>query len=245
MNRKILASLLLCMLAWMPSASGAPLVADLSTYRIDMDAYFSGTRLFLFGARNDAGDVVAIIRGPTRDFILRKKESFAGLWINRGRMKFFGVPAFYAVAASRKLEEIAPPALLSELGIGERALLAPPSDPKLLNDFTEYAPAFLDYQRRQKLYSESEMVKFMGETLFKMAIDFPDNIPPGHYTAEIYLINDAKIVGMQAMPIDVVKTGLDAWLYTVAHERPALYGAAAVLLALGIGWAAGRIFEKI
>lgn len=232
-------------LLWSWPAPAAPLVADLSTYRIDMDAYFTGTRVFLFGARNDAGDVVAVVRGPARDFILRKKERFAGLWINRGRMKFFGVPAFYAVASSRKLEEIAPPSLLKQLGIGERALLSPPADPKLLNDFSEYAPAFLDYQQRQKLYTQTDMVRFMGETLFKMDVDFPDNIPPGDYTAEIYLINDARIIGMQTMPISVVKTGLDAWLYTTAHQRPVLYGAAAVLLALGIGWAAGRIFEKI
>lgn len=235
--------------AWLLLASpaaAAPLVADLSTYRIDMDARFSGTRIFLFGARGDTGDVVAVIRGPARDFILRKKESIAGLWVNRGRMKFFGVPAFYAVASSKKLEDIGHPALLKQLGIGERSLIIPPGDIRLRAAFEEYAPAFFDYQHRQKLYAKDrEMARFIGETLFKMDIDFPDNIPSGNYTAEIYLINEGRIAGMQIMPITVVKTGLDAWLYANAHERPALYGALAVLLALGIGWAAGRLFEKI
>lgn len=227
------------------SVLAAPLVADLSTYRIDMDAYFSGTRIFLFGARNDAGDVVAVVRGPAKNFILRKKENFAGLWINSGRMKLFNIPAFYAIAASKPLPEIGQNALFHALGIGERSLMPVPVNPAIISNFSEYADAFLDYQRQQKLYTQTDMKNFIGETLFKMDVVFPDNIPPGHYTAEIYLINGARIVGMQTMPITVVKTGLDAWIYSAAHEHPVPYGLSAVLLALGIGWAAGRIFEKM
>ena len=76
-------------------------------------------------------------------------------------------------------------------------------------------------------------------------MEFPDNIPPGDYTAEIYLISDGEMVGMQSTPMKVVKSGLDAFLYSAAHDHPALYGLSAILLALGIGWLAGRVFEKV
>src|SRR4051812_28754135 len=117
-------SLLLILLP-LPALS-APLVADLSNYRIDIDSGFSGTRIFLFGARNDNGDIVVVVRGPYKDYIVRKKEEIGGIWINRERMKFFGVPDFYAIGASRKLSEVEQGSAFRQLGIGEDNLLSSP-----------------------------------------------------------------------------------------------------------------------
>lgn len=226
-------------------ALAEPLVADMSTYRIDMDAHFSGTSIFLFGARDKAGDVVMVIRGPARDYLLRKKERVAGVWLNTSRMKFFGVPSFYAVAASKPLSEIGGADTLHRLKIGEESLL-PGSGVNVLTNYTEYSKAFLNYQQTKNYYAQHiGSVQFMGDTLFKTAIEFPDNLPPGQYKAEIYLINSGKIIGQQVLPLAVNKTGLDAWLYAYAHEWPVWYGLSAVIIALTAGWFAGRLFEKI
>src|SRR5687767_9721209 len=83
------------------SAFATPLVADLSNYRIDIDSRFNGTRIFLFGARNDNGDIVVVVRGPSKNYIVRRKEEVAGIWVNRDRMRLFDVPDFYTVASSR------------------------------------------------------------------------------------------------------------------------------------------------
>lgn len=228
------------------SAFATPLVADLSTNRISMDSGFTGTRLFVFGARNDVGDVVTVIRGPEKDFVLRKKESFAGLWLNWGRMKILNAPSFYAIAASKPLSEINQDALFKQLAIGERTVLTQPENPAKMAAFNEFSDAFLDYQHREQRYTETPSpIRFIGEMLFKTAVDFPDTIPTGRYTAEIYLINDGKVIGLQTMPITVVKTGIDAWLYDTAHDHPAWYGLAAVFLAISVGWLASRIFEKV
>lgn len=222
-----------------------PLIADLSNYRIDIDSGFNGTRIFLFGARNDIGDVVVVIRGPAKNYMVRKKEEVAGIWINSDRMKFYNVPDFYAVASSRPLADIETP-LLHQLGIGEKSLLSPPSGPLSQSTYEEFSEAFLRYQNARKLYHASPVeITFMGETLFKATIEFPDNIPSGNYTAEIYLISDGTVTGMQSMPVTVVKSGLDAFVYDYAHQSPLLYGLTAVVLALTAGWFAGRIFEKI
>jgi uncharacterized protein (TIGR02186 family) len=226
-------------------AHAAPLVSDLSQYRIDMDANFSGSRLFLFGARNGTGDVIAVIRGPSRDFIVRKKEEIGGLWINRGRVKFFNVPDFYAVASSRELSAIEEDGLFRLLGIGDTHVLGvrPPSIPQ--EEYDPYAKALLEHQQKQELYTGNVVpLQFMGETLFKTTVGFPGNLPPGNYTAEIYLFSDGDITGMQTIPITVRKSGIDAFLFAFAHERPALYGFTAVVLALSIGWFAGRLFER-
>jgi uncharacterized protein (TIGR02186 family) len=238
--------LCIALLALIPlPASASPLIADLSNYRIDIDSGFNGTRMFLFGVRNEGGDIIVVVRGPLKDFIVRKKEEIAGIWVNRERMKFWDIPYYYAVASSRPLENIQQDTIFRQLGIGQKNLFNPPADPKVLANFEQFSEAFLEQQYINRLYmSAPESIEFMGETLFKTTIEFPDNIPPGDYTAEIYLVSYGEVVGMQSTPIRVVKTGLDAFLYRYAHESPAFYGITAIVMALAAGWFAGRLFEK-
>lgn len=227
-------------------ALAAPLAADMSTSRIDMDAHFSGTRVFLFGARETAGDIVVVIRGPAKTYHLRKKERYAGVWINSSRIKFFDIPSFYLLATSKPLDAFTQPDLLRRLAIGENSLFAVPADPQVPSNYRPYIEAFLDHQRTRKYYAnEHGSVQFIGDTLFKTTLEFPGNLPPGDYKAEIYLIHNDKVIDQQVLPLTVSKTGLEAWLYDYAHQSPALYGLTAVLLALGAGWSAGRLFEKI
>lgn len=227
-----------------PHANAAPLVADLSNYSIAMDAGFNGTRMFLFGVRNDSGDIVVVVRGPKKNYMIRKKEKFAGIWINHDRMKFYDVPDYYAVASSKPLSEINKSALFKRLGIGEENLFTNASSEMETDKFSEFQTAFLDHQHVNKLYATNpENIGFMSETLFKTVIEFSDSIPPGDYTAEIYLISDGEVVGMQSMPINVVKSGLDAFIYNYAHNSPVLYGISAIILALSAGWLSGRLFE--
>src|SRR5271155_5038835 len=83
------------------AASAKPLVADLSQYRIEIDSSFTGTRLLLFGSRNDIGDIVIVVRGPERKFTVRRKERIAGVWMNHRERHFDDVPAYYAIATSK------------------------------------------------------------------------------------------------------------------------------------------------
>lgn len=235
--------ILLLLLITFP-ASAAPVVADLSNYRIAMDASFNGTRLFLFGSRNDNGDIVVVIRGEQKNYILRKKEKVAGIWVNRDRIKFYNIPNFYAVASSKPLPEINQEFSFAKLGIGEENLIDTSSTSKQPEQTLEFKDAFLSHQHNNHLYyTNTENISFMGETLFKTVVEFSDNIPPGIYTAEIYLVNDSGIIGMQSIPISVVKSGLDAFIYDYAHNSPALYGLSAIILALAAGWIAGKLFE--
>lgn len=226
------------------SANSSPVVADLSNYQIAMDSSFNGTRLFLFGTRNDSGDIVVVIRGEDKNYMVRKKEQVAGVWVNNERMKFYGVPSFYAVASSKPLTAIGENSLFSKLNIGEKFLLTMPEGVSSVEKFDEFGGAFLSHQQEKNLYYTSpENIGFVGETLFKSVIEFSDNIPVGNYTAEIYLISDGEILGMQSIPITVAKSGVDAIIYNYAHNFPALYGFSAIVLAVFAGWFSGRLFE--
>lgn len=224
-------------------AFAKPLIADMDSHTIKIDSSFTGTQLLMFGVRNDAGDLMVVIRGPERPVIVRKKERIAGIWINRDQKVFHKVPAFYSIASTRPLDQISP-VLTRNLRIGAAQAFVQESagEPAPLDD--PFLQAVLRYQGKKRLLAdEAEPVTFMDDTLFKTVIHFPDSIPRGMYTAEVYLLQDGELVGMQSTPIEVIKTGFEAFIYDFAHYYSALYGLLAVAIAVAVGWAAGRIFE--
>lgn len=239
-------ALLLLVLLSCP-ALAKPLVADISSHEITIQTSFEGTELMLFGARNAAGDIVVVIRGPERDAIVRRKEQVAGMWINRREEKFFNIAGFYAMASSRAYEEIPRSLYFRSLGIGFEEALAPGSAAdKPAGEREIFMRALLHDLRGKRLYAKlPARVGFIGETLFKAIVPFPDNMPRGEYTAEVYLLSDGEVVGMQTIPIHVYKSGFDAFIYETAHRHPLIYGSVAVLLALLSGWAVSALFEKI
>ena len=231
---------------------------NLALRRIEIDSRFQGMKMLLFGARHDAGDVVVVIRGPELSYIVRKKERVAGIWVNQKQKHYEGVHAFYTLAASAPLEDIKNDYLLKSLGINPYGVsrakitnvpqLQAGSIVSLDNDQTK--DAFLDALLKEgysrKLYTpEIKSINFIGDTLFRTIIDFPESIPRGRYTAEVYLFREGLLVGMEAIPLEVKKRGFDAFIFDLAYKHAALYGILAALCALIAGWIAGSIFKRI
>jgi len=218
-------------------ALAAPIAADISSHKVEIFSGFTGTSLLLFGARNDAGDIVVVIRSPQQDMIVRKKIRTAGIWVNRGESQFTDIPQFYAIASSRPIAEIKGTELFHPLEIFDTNVEQEPD---------EYKQALRRISTKTGLHSATiGEVEFMGETLFKARFNFPDNIPRGTYTAEIYLFSDGQLSGIQTIPIQVYKIGFDAFVYDAAQHHSLLYGLCAVLMALSLGWFASWLFQRI
>ena len=99
----------------------------LSTDEIGITSDFSGTRLVVFGALDNADaqllrqqryDIVVALVGPRRGVVVREKERTLGLWINRGSESFDAAPASYALASTRPLADITRENLRVSLSIG-------------------------------------------------------------------------------------------------------------------------------
>lgn len=225
-------------------AQARPVIADLSLRTIEINSSFTGTEILLFGARNDAGDIVVVIRGPEISYMVRKKERNLGMWVNKDEAVFKNANGFYTVAANRPIDKIQNDNMISVLGIGIENLHFDIKGKK--KEIPEFKQAFIDYKQNKKLFSPIvEEVSFIGDTLFRTIIKFPDNIPRGTYTAEVYLFSDGQLVGMQSTPLSVYKKGFDAVVFDFAYNYPAIYGIIAVLVALAGGWIAGAIFRKV
>ena len=59
------------------------------------------------------------------------------------------------------------------------------------------------------------------------------------------LTRDRRVIDVYETTIDVSKVGLERWIYTLAHERPLVYGLLSLFIAIAAGWGASAIFSRI
>jgi len=243
---RLLLYIFLLISSFAPQLSSArSIVADVNPRKIDIDENFKGTSLLIYGARNDAGNIVMVIRGPREKEILRKKGKVLGIWTNVKNVSLEGLYTYYAVASMRPLTAVQNDNLLKQLQIGEDNIdfsrepdIKPTSLDKVKN-------SVIEMMQRKHLYSrENYDISFWGETLFRTYINFPKNITNGIYNIDIYLFNDGLLRTYQTMPVIVEKVGLESFITEMAHKRPLLYGLICVMLALGIGLIVGSIFSR-
>jgi uncharacterized protein (TIGR02186 family) len=243
--RALLALLTLALLAVAP-ARAEPLIADLSSKEIRITTGFTGAELLLFGAMEaGAGDVVIVVRGPSRLEAVRRKTRVAGVWINGPAVTFEDVPGFYYVASTRPMAEIAKPNVLAPLQIGFDALRLDTAHDRDAKTKAEYRAGMLRLLQNRDLYgAEHGAVTVIRDRLFRSSIRFPASTPTGEYNVTVYLFRDGKPVSTSETTLVVRKSGLEAKIFEFAHEQSALYGILAILTALVAGWLAGVIFRK-
>src|SRR5260370_5670018 len=160
-------------------ARGDAVVADLSGHRIAINSGFTGTSVVLFGATDGAGDVIAVVRGPEREMTVWHKSKVAGVWVNAEAMTFANVPSFYAVAASRPLDQALSPGAAALYRIGTANLKLESKPPLTRERAPRFSKALIEEQQRARLIrAEIRKVAFLGERLFRAEIAFPTNVPP-------------------------------------------------------------------
>lgn len=226
-------------------AQAQTVVADLSAHEIAITAGFSGTELLLFGATDGEGDVVVVVRGPATTMNVRRKSRILGIWINTESLRFRNVPSFYRVASSRPIADITTAGMRQRHQIGIDAVKAEPARDVAPAKLAEFRAGMTRNKVRQELWDDTpEGVTFLGPKLFRTTIRFPANVPTGVYNVEIFLLKDGREVGGQTTPMRVKKTGVGAAVYDFAHRHAALYGLAAVLVAVAAGWSASTAFRR-
>ncbi|MEZ5823772.1 MAG: TIGR02186 family protein [Geminicoccaceae bacterium] len=229
-------------------AQAAGVVADLSHHLIAITTAFAGTDVLLFGALEEPGtDVAVVVRGPESDTVVRQKNRIGPIWLNTEEMTFAGAPSYYAVAASKPLGELAEVQELRRHGIGvEHIGLERLAEGKAGADEVEaFVHALIRNKQKGDLYSDAVLpVRFVGQRLFRTTLAFPANVPPGQYEVQVFEIRDGGVVSAQHNALLVSKVGVEADIYDAAHNNPALYGLASILLAVFAGWTASALFRK-
>ena len=217
--------------------------ADFFPRSVDIDHDFTGLEILMYGARTDVGRVVVMLRGPEHDYIVRRKERVAGVWVNKESVIFHNVPSLYHMASTSDLKEIRNDRLLDALDIGLANIPFYPEGHDLA-EVEAFKQAIISHKQAQGLYStEIEDIDFWSETLFRTWLTIPKNISGGTYSAEAYLFSDV-LSASQYTPIHAKKTGFAAFMFDLAHHYSFLYGLMAVAMALICGWVASSLFGR-
>ena len=235
------------------SAREPSLVPDVSARTIEIRYSFTGAQLLLFGAILYPGgrapsrtpDVAVVVKGPVQPILVREKQKVAGIWMNADSHRFRSAPGYYAIASSRPIRELVDErtAAIYELGLNDLQLS--PGGGALPEKERRFEAGLLDLRKREGLYAENPRgVEISEGVLYRARISIPSQVPVGTYTAETFLIDNGKVIAAATRDIEIGKSGFERFVAESARRHGFFYGLAAVLLSLGLGWAAAWAFAR-
>lgn len=229
------------------------LVPDVSARRIEIRYSFTGAQLLLFGAilyprgriPEDDPDIAVVLRGPVEPILVREKQKIAGIWMNADSARFRSAPAFYAVASSKPISQLVDERTAAIYEIGLQNLQLSPGSGALPERARRFETGLIDLRRRGGVYYENARgVEITEGVLYRARISIPSQVPVGTYTAETFLIQDGRVLAVATRDIEIGKSGFERWVSLVARRQEFLYGLAAVLMSLLLGWAAAMVFRR-
>lgn len=246
--------LLLALLAPLLLGQASPrLVPDISSRAIEIRYSFTGAQLLLFGAILYPGgrvparpaDVAVVLKGPVQPIMVREKEKIAGIWMNADSNRFRSAPGYYAVASSRPLDQLVDERTAAVYELGLQNLQLSPGGGALPEKARRFEAGLLDVRRRSGLYVEDPRgVEISDGVLYRAHIDIPSQVPTGTYTAETFLIDRGKVIAAATREIEVGKSGFELFVADSARRYRFLYGLAAIVLPLLLGWGAAELFRR-
>ncbi len=226
-------------------AEELPFMIDFLPKSIAVDSSFSGTKIMVFGMKTVPGEIIVSIRGPERTTVVRQKKRVAGLWINRDSVAFSDVPQFYALASTKPLNNIIKPDQQISYQIGTEHIVLNPIRIQTSDEVNKFREALRRSHTNSQLYSPfTEKIVLLRDSLFRVTLDVPANIPTGNYMLEALLIDNFRIIDRRKEYIEIKKSGLAADIFDYAKNNGALYGTIAVFAALVAGWLGGVAFRQ-
>ena len=242
--------MILSLFAATSAYAGESVVSELSQDGVSITATFDGSEIFLFGAiKRDApvgaseGDLGIIIEvsGPPLEALVRQKERKFGVWVNSEAVPVERAPSFYTLAATAPLEELVSESerSLRNLGLDFAVRVADEAD-------EEFRQAVIRIHQDDGRYArEVTPVTLTEETLFTTKVAMPVNVVEGEYTVKTLLVRDMQVISTSTSTITVQKTGIERWMYNLAHEHAMIYGLLSLAVALLAGYGASEIFRRI
>ncbi len=229
------------------------LVPDVSARRIEIRYSFTGAQLLLFGAimyprgrvPERPAEIAVVLKGPVEPILVREKEKIAGIWMNADSSRFRSAPSYYAVASSRPISELVDERTAAIYELGLENLQLSPGTGAQPERARRFEAGLLDLKRRNGLYAENPNgVEISQGVLYRARIDIPSQVPDGTYTAETFLIDRGRVLAAATREIEIGKIGFERSIAVAAQRYSFLYGLAAVLLSLVLGWAAAMLFRR-
>ena len=226
------------------------LVADLSQDNVEISTDFLGAKILLFGAYDGkkGDDIIVVVTGPKGLVTVQKKERVLGVWVNTRKVNYINAPKYLHISSNRDINEILNQKTrkISEIGLNNLNVRIQPGERISKEKEKEWRQALTRNMLKSKLWSLNEdSVALNKNTLFKSSLTLPSNVPTGIFNVKILHYRNNNLISKEMSKINVLKSGISAEIYNIAHNYSTLYGIFAVLLAVLIGWVTNLMFRKI
>lgn len=221
------------------------IIADVSQRNIAVTTGFSGATTTLFGALPEEGDVIVVVSGPLDKVVVRRKERFFGVWLNRNSVTFDRVPGFYWVGGSRRLPDIVNEDWMKANRVGTEHQRFTISDYTSFSAINQFRDELIHLRQQGGLYSvtPSEVV-IMGGRLYRADVHIPAYAPTGNYTVTTYLFRRGEVLDVQQTPLSLRKEGAMDDLSHIAQSNSLIYAMLAVSMALLTGWSSAVLMRR-
>ncbi|NJR13893.1 MAG: TIGR02186 family protein [Phyllobacteriaceae bacterium] len=227
----------------------------LSSDVIEIATDFSGMDLTIFGSVNNPRidsvatggyDIVVVLEGPPRPLVVREKRRVFGMWVNADAVAYEDVQRSYVLAATARMQDIASDEAFQQLALGvEQRFFKPANESEGVARLERFSAALKARKIAAGLYHEGEgSVRFLSQSLFKATLALPANIPLGTHRARAFLFRNGAFLDEDSTGLYVTKDSFEQWVFNQARENGFLYGWAAVLLAVAVGWLGRVLFKR-
>ena len=226
------------------------IVADLSQDNVKISTDFLGAKILLFGAYDGkkGDDIIVVVTGPKGLVTVQKKQKILGVWVNTQKVNYINAPKYLNISSNRDINQILNQKTrkISEIGLNNLNVRIQPGKNISPQNEKEWRKALTRNMLKSNLWSLNEnSVALNKDALFRSYLTLPSNVPTGNFNVKILHYRNSKLISKETSTINVLKSGISAEIYNIAHNYSTLYGIFAVLLAVLIGWATNLIFRKI
>jgi len=215
---------------------------------IVLDMFYGGTTVHVKGGVPAGYDVAVDCVGKKDTVELKKKGKVFGiLWMNVGDVDFRNVPSIYLLSTSGKLDTLAPPTTLEQLGVGYRALESGSCDSLQSEEKHRLFRELLKLKESEKLYAFNEagvqLEPGENETVHLSARFFlPPKAPAGEYEVRLFGFKEGQGRLLRTERLRLRRVGVTAFIFSLAQRYGLLYGVLAVVVALVVGLLTGFVF---
>jgi uncharacterized protein (TIGR02186 family) len=215
---------------------------------IDIGAFFDGAQIFVSAEISECDGVVIELEGKIQDIMLNKKGKKTFLWLNVAQITVKNAPSVYILASSDKFDKICSAEELEEELIGYGALkhkIIFQSDKPLTGlEFDE----FIKLKEHSGSYNINGRVKITpfsdGRQKVTTTLNIPSFIPAGKYELFLYCFKNGNLISKASSDLLIEEVGLTLLTKNLAFGNPAIYGIAAIVIALAAGIVIGLLFSK-
>lgn len=230
------------------AAQESSLTTGLAKSHVDITTDFGGESVYVFGVKNQPGDVVVVLEGPRKDMTVRRKSQVLGAWMNRQSVTFRNMPNFYGFAASEDIESVAPENVLKQHEMGTDNLRIDIRNAERISasDRAAFTEALFRNKRAQQLYPDQRgHLEFLSRDFFKATFFLPANVPVGDYTVKSFFLRNGQVFDVKTDTIRVAQVGLSSQINSFSKSQSFIYGVLCVALAIFSGLLSGRLRRQV